>query len=48
MRQHINVADLYVKARRAMPETMDGQPPLAVSQTCPLTLDDLLSDALDA
>ena len=44
MRQHIDLADLYAKALRAIPETVDGQPPLPVPQTCPMTLDDLLSD----
>ena len=48
MRQRIDVADLYAKALRAMPETVDGQPPLPVPQTCPMTLDDLLSDPPDA
>jgi hypothetical protein len=47
MRQRLDVADLYAKALRAMPEKVDGQPPLPVSQTCPLTLDDLLSDPPD-
>jgi hypothetical protein len=44
MRRRIDLADLYAKALRAKPETVDGQPPLPVPQTCPLTLDDLLSD----
>jgi hypothetical protein len=44
MRQKINVADIYAKAVRALPETMDGQPPLPVPDVCPVTLDDLLSD----
>jgi hypothetical protein len=42
MRQKIDVADIYAKALRAMPETMDGQPPLPVPDVCPVTLDDLL------
>jgi Domain of unknown function DUF29 len=48
MRQHIDVADLYAKALRAIPETMDGQPPLPLPQTCSVTLDDLLGDSSDA
>lgn len=44
MRRRVDVADLYAKALRAMPESVDGQPPLPVPQTCPLTLDDLLTD----
>jgi hypothetical protein len=47
MRQHIDIADLYAKAVRAMPETEDGQPPLPVPPTCSVTLDDLLSAAPD-
>ncbi len=29
--------------RAAMPETIDGQPPLPVSDMCPVTLDELLT-----
>ena len=43
MRQKIDVASIYAKAVRALPETMDGQPPLPVPAVCPVTLDDLLS-----
>ena len=42
MRQKIDVNDLYAKALSAMPETIDGQPPLPVPEVCPVTLDDLL------
>jgi hypothetical protein len=44
MRQKIDVADIYAKALRALPETMDGQLPLPVPDVCPVTLDDLLGD----
>jgi hypothetical protein len=44
MRQYIDVADLYAKAVRAMPDTVDGQPPLSVEAVCPVTLDELLQD----
>ena len=44
MRQRIDVNLLYVKALRATPETIDGQPPLPMPTTCPVTLDDLLGD----
>jgi len=44
MRQRIDMADLYAKARHAMPETIDGQAPLPVPETCPVMLDNLLSD----
>ena len=42
MRQRIDLADLYAKALRALPESVDGQPPLAVSDACPVTLDEVL------
>ena len=44
MRQRINLARIYLQAVRLMPETIDGQPPLPVPATCPVTLDELLSD----
>jgi hypothetical protein len=28
----------------SLPETIDDQPPLPVPETCPVTLDELLSD----
>jgi hypothetical protein len=43
MRQRIDVPDLYAKARHAMPETIDGQPPLPVPEIYEVTLDELLS-----
>ena len=46
MRQRINLADLYAKALRIMPEQNDGQPPLPVPQVCPVTLDELLGGEL--
>lgn len=45
MAQRIDLAAVYRLARRAMPETMDGQPPLPVPETCPVTLAELLSEA---
>ena len=44
MRQRIDLAKLYRQALRAVPETMDGQPPLPLSATCPVTLDELLGE----
>jgi hypothetical protein len=44
MRQHIDVAKLYARALRIIPETIDGLPPLPVPQTCAVTLDELLAD----
>ena len=44
MRQRIDLADIHRRALRAIPETMEGAPPLPVPQTCPVTLDDLLNE----
>jgi hypothetical protein len=44
MRQKIDLAALYADALAALPETMDGQPPLPVPETCPVTLEELLSN----
>ena len=44
MRQRIDLAKLYRRALRAVPETIDGQPPLPMSEVCTVTLDELLSD----
>ncbi len=43
MRQRIDVGELFTDAVRALPKSMDGQPPQSVSQTCPMTLDELLA-----
>ncbi|HVC58864.1 MAG TPA: DUF29 domain-containing protein [Acetobacteraceae bacterium] len=43
MAQRIDVAALYRRALRRMPETIDEQPPLPVPETCPVTLDELLA-----
>jgi hypothetical protein len=44
MRQRIDMPALYAKARRLLPEAIDGQPPLPVPEVCPVTLDELLGD----
>src|SRR3954447_23023891 len=44
MRQRLDLAKIYRRALRAMPETIDGQPPLPVPPTCPVTLDELLAE----
>lgn len=44
MRQRINLARIYRLARRGLPETIDAQAPLPTPETCPVTLDELLSD----
>jgi hypothetical protein len=43
MRQRIDVRQLYADTLKAVPDTIDGQPPLPVAQTCPVTLDELLT-----
>jgi hypothetical protein len=44
MRRKIDVAELYADALAAMPETIDGIPPLPVPDVCPWTLDGLLTE----
>jgi hypothetical protein len=44
MRQRLDLDRIYRQALRAMPETVDGRPPLPVPDACPVTLDELLSD----
>jgi len=44
MKQRIDLASLYRRALRRMPETIDDQPPQAVPDTCPVTLDELLAE----
>jgi hypothetical protein len=43
--RRIDIAVLYRRALRQMPETIDGLPPLPMPQVCPVTLDELLSEA---
>jgi len=43
MRQRIDMAALYRRALRRMPESIDGLPPLPVPQACPFTLEEILS-----
>jgi hypothetical protein len=47
MAQRIDVEKLYRQARRGMPETMDGAKPLPVPDTCPVTLEELLSEGAE-
>jgi len=44
MRQHLDVAGLYADALQALPDMMDGQPPLPVPVVCPVTIDELLAE----
>ena len=44
MAQKIDLPGLYADALEAMPDTIDGVPPLPVSNVCPWTLAGLMSD----
>ena len=44
MAQRIDVSALYRRAVRRMPETIDGQKPRGVPETCSLNLDELLAE----
>lgn len=44
MRQKLDLAGLYGDALAGLPDTLDGQAPLAVPAECPVTLDELLAD----
>ncbi len=44
MRQRIDMAKLYRRALRTMPEAIDGQPPLPLPPICHVTLDELLAE----
>jgi len=45
MRQRLDLDRVFRQALRALPDSIDGQPPSPVPEICPRTLDDLLSDA---
>jgi hypothetical protein len=45
MRQRIDLARIYRQAVQALPATIDGEAPLPVPQTCPVTLDELLGES---
>ncbi len=45
MRQHIDMTALYRRALRGLPDSIDSQPPLPLPDACPVTLDELLSEA---
>jgi hypothetical protein len=44
MRQRIDLERISRQALRALPERIDGQAPGPLPETCPVTLDELLSD----
>ena len=45
MRQKVDMARLYRRALRALPDTMDGLAPLPVPDVCPVTLDEMLTES---
>ena len=44
MREKLDVPGLYADALQALPTSMDGLPPLPLSDVCPVTLEEMLSD----
>ena len=44
MAQKLDIPGLYADALYALPETIDGVPPLPVPDGCPVTLDELLAE----
>ncbi|MBN9559676.1 MAG: DUF29 domain-containing protein [Alphaproteobacteria bacterium] len=44
MKQRLDLAWIYRRARHRFPTQMDGQPPLPLPEICPVTLDELLSE----
>jgi hypothetical protein len=42
--QKLDVPGLYADAVQALPDTIDGTPPLPLPDVCPWTLDELLSE----
>jgi hypothetical protein len=44
MRRRLDQAWIYRRARHRFPIHMDGQPPLPLTEVCPVTLDELLSE----
>jgi hypothetical protein len=43
MRQRIDLAKIYRRARHILPDRIDDQPPLPVPDQCPVTLEQLLA-----
>jgi len=44
MRRRLDLARIFGRALRVLPEHMDRQPPLALPAECPWSLDDLLAE----
>jgi len=43
MRQRLDLPDIYAAALSALPDNMDGLPPQPVSPTCPIGIDELMT-----
>ena len=44
MRQRLDLARIFGRALRVLPEQMDGKPPLALPTGCPWSLEELLAE----
>jgi hypothetical protein len=44
MRQRLDVARIYRRALRTLPDSMDGEPPLTLPAACPWSLEELLAE----
>ncbi len=44
MRRRLDLARIFARALRVLPEHMDGTPPLALPAECPWSLEDLLAE----
>jgi hypothetical protein len=42
-REELEVAELYRRALRRLPDMIDGVPPLSLPEACPVTLEELLA-----
>ena len=47
MRQRLDLDRIYRRALRAVPAVMDGQPPLPLPASCPVTLEEMLSEGTE-
>jgi hypothetical protein len=46
--EELDVAELYRRALRRLPDMIDGVPPLPLPETCPVTLEELLAKPPEA
>ncbi len=45
MRQRLDIAELYRRTLRRLPDVINDVPPLPVPQACPVTLNELLAES---